>query len=236
MTVSMQGPGELSATVVERHRSEQTFLLTAGSDTIAVRTPLVGDHHVYNCLSAAAIGLLAGIDLPTVVRGLESVKSMPGRMERLECGQGFGAFVDNAHTPEALSTTLRALRRVTPGRLVCVFGAPGNRNHDARPLLGRAAERNADLLVITSDDPGTEPALQIAHDILDGCRQPGAPHILPDRARAIQWALHQAEDGDTVLIAGKGCDTGQQIGDQVHPFDDREAARYCLYQLAGTQN
>lgn len=234
MTVSMAGEGELTATVVERHKSEQTFLLTAGADTIAVRTPLVGDHHVYQCLSAAAAGLLGGIDLPTIVRGIESVKTMPGRMERIECGQPFGTFVDAARTPEALSTTLRALRRVTTSRLICVFGAPGGRDEQLRPLLGSAAERNSDLMVITSDNPASEPPLQIAHDILDGCRRPGSPHILPERARAIQWALHEAEEGDTVLIAGKGCDKGQRIGDQVYPFDDREVARYCLHQLGET--
>jgi UDP-N-acetylmuramoyl-L-alanyl-D-glutamate--2,6-diaminopimelate ligase len=117
--------------------------------------------------------------------------------------------------------------------LICVFGAPGGRNQEIRPLLGRAAERHADLLIITSDNPAGEAPLEIAHDILDGCSRPGAPHILPDRARAIQWALHEAREGDTVLIAGKGCDNGQQIGDCVYPFDDREATRYCLYQLVG---
>ncbi len=200
-----------------------------------MHTHLIGVRHVYNCLSAAAVGLVTGIDLPTVVRGLESVASMPGRMERIECGQDFGTFVDLAQTPDSFATSLRTLRAVTSGRLICVFGAPGERHLEKRPLLGRVAERYADVIVITSDNPGHEKPLQIAHDILDGCRRPGAPYVVPDRAKAIQWAVREAVAGDTVLIAGKGCDNGQRIGERVHPFDDREAARYCLYQLAASQ-
>ncbi len=228
ITVAHDGPGELTATIIERHKSEQMFLLTAGSETIPVRTRLIGDHQVYNFLGAAAVGLVAGIDLETVVKGLESVAQMPGRLERIECGQEFGTFVDMARTPESLSVSLRTLKNVTSGRLICVFGAPGGRNRDMRPLLGQVAERYADLLVITSDNPAMEKPLEIAHDIFDGCRRPGAPHVVPDRAKAIQWALSEAKPGDTVLVAGKGCEPGQHVGCHVYPFDDRETVRYCL--------
>ena len=128
LTVGQAQPAELTATVIERFTSEQTFLLTAGERSVPVRTQMIGDHHVSNCLVAAAVGLAYGIDLATVVRGLESVTAVSGRLERIECGQPFGVFVDYAHTPDALATVLDALRDVTPGRLTCVFGAGGDRD------------------------------------------------------------------------------------------------------------
>ena len=101
---------------------------------------MIGRHHVYNCLTAAAVGLAYGIDLPTVVRGLEAVECVPGRLQRIECGQPFGVFVDFAHTPDALTGCLQTLRQVTAGRVICVFGAGGDRDRQKRPLMGRAVE------------------------------------------------------------------------------------------------
>src|SRR5262249_3290902 len=154
-------------------------------------------------LSAAAVGLLLGIDLRTIVRGLELVDHVPGRLERIECGQRFSTFIDSAHTADALAASLKALRQVTRGRLICVYGAEGGARKDERPLLGRAVERCADLGIITTDRPGDEPPHEIAHDIIDGYSRAAKAHPLPDRARAIEYALSQAGPGDTVLIAGK---------------------------------
>jgi UDP-N-acetylmuramoyl-L-alanyl-D-glutamate--2,6-diaminopimelate ligase len=231
LTFGMDNEANLTAAVVEQHRSEQTFLMTAGRDSTAVRTPLVGDHFTADCLAALAVGLALGVDLHTAVRGLESVRSIPGRLERLECGQPFGAFIDAARTPDALTSTLRALRSVTPGRLLCVFGAEGERNRAARPLLGRAVERYADWGVVTSDNPRREAPLQIAHDILDGYRCPASAHILPDRKEAIQYALNKARAGDTVLIAGKGTESFQLIGGKRRAWSDREVALRWLYDV-----
>ena len=233
MTIGLHGDAELTATVVERFASEQTFLLHAGDETIPVRTHVVGDQHVYNCLAAAAVGLVMGVDLPTVVRGLESVTAVPGRLERIECGQPFGVFVDYARTPDALAASLRSLRQVTQGRLICVFGAKGDDGGETRPALGRVVERSADREVITSDNPGHEEPLQIAHDILDGYRQPGRPHILPDRSAAIGWALSQARPGDCVLIAGKGHENYQMIGTRYLSFSDGAVVRNWLREQDG---
>ena len=141
LTVGIRTAAEITATPIEEFLSEQTFLLTAGSETIPVRTRMIGRHHVYNCLTAAAVGLAYGIDLPTVVRGLEAVEYVPGRLERIECGQPFGVFVDFAHTPDALTGCLQTLRQVTAGRVICVFGAGGDRDRQKRPLMGRAVEQ-----------------------------------------------------------------------------------------------
>ena len=234
LTIGMHTAAELTATVIERHKSEQTFLLTAGNETVPVRTAMIGDHHVYNCLAAAAVGLVSGIDLPTVVRGIEAVEHVPGRLERLECGQPFGVYVDAARSPDTLAVALRSLRQVTDGRVLCVFGARGGTASEQRAQLGRVVEKSADLGIITSDDPYGEQPLAIAHDILDGYDRPAKAHILPDRARAIELALSRAEPGDAILIAGKGERETQAICDGPIWHDDREVARNWLYGVGAS--
>ncbi|NUQ63213.1 MAG: UDP-N-acetylmuramoyl-L-alanyl-D-glutamate--2,6-diaminopimelate ligase [Pirellulales bacterium] len=235
LTIGVRAAAEIMGTLVEQYVSEQTFLLTAGSDTIPVRTRMIGLHHVYNCLTAAAVGLTYGIDLATVVRGLEAVEHLPGRLERIECGQPFGVFVDFAHTPDALAGSLQTLREVVSGRLICVFGAGGDRDRHKRPLMGKAVEAGADLAIVTGDNPRSEDPEAIIADILAGCRFPDAVEVVPDRARAIQRALEEAQPGDCVLIAGKGHEKYQIIGSHRHPFDDVEVARQWLYRLGALQ-
>ena len=228
ITVGMHEGAQLQAQLVDRCPSEQTFLLMAGQETVPVRTLSVGDSFIYNCLSAAAVGLVMGLDLTAIVRGLESLERIPGRLERIECGQAFSVFVDQAQTPVTLAAALHALRQVTAGRLLCVYGATTWQDGQQRAALGHVAERGADVGVITSNNPGHEAPLQIAHDILDGFKDPGRAHIIPDRAKAIQWALGEARPGDTVLIAGKGDQLYQTIGQRPMRFDDREVARRWL--------
>ncbi|NLF70806.1 MAG: UDP-N-acetylmuramoyl-L-alanyl-D-glutamate--2,6-diaminopimelate ligase [Candidatus Anammoximicrobium sp.] len=230
LTVGMHAPAELTATVVERHPCEQTFLLTAGDETAAVQTRMFGDHHVYNCLGAAAVGLLMGLDLTTVARGLEAVTMIPGRLEPVVAGQPFGVYIDAAHSPDALSVALRSLRQVTSGRVICVYGAAAHGDPSQRPLLGRVAERMAHLGVITSDRARGQEPLQIVHDILDGYDRPARAHVLPGRVEAIRWALSQARPGDAVLIAGKGGQPSQAVRSQPGA-DDRLVARQWLYEV-----
>lgn len=231
ITVSIDGPGEVVATIVESCASEQTFLLSVESETVAVRTRLIGAHNVSNCLLAAAVGLTYGLDLRTVARGLEAVESVPGRLERLECGQPFSVFVDFAHTPDALAAVLDTLRPLTRGRLICVFGAGGDRDRAKRPLMGRAVELRADLAVLTTDNPRREDPEHIARQILQGFRDSEAVVQILDRAQAIGWALREARAGDCVLIAGKGHEQWQELGTERLPFDDRDVAREYLWSL-----
>ncbi|MBN1911850.1 MAG: UDP-N-acetylmuramoyl-L-alanyl-D-glutamate--2,6-diaminopimelate ligase [Pirellulales bacterium] len=230
LTVAIRSAAEITATPVEHHQSEQTFLLTAGSDTVPVRTRMIGTHHIYNCLEAAAVGLAYGLDLPTVVRGLEAVEYIPGRLQRIECGQPFGVFVDYAHTPDALEGCLQTLRDVTSGRVICVFGAGGDRDRQKRPLMGRAAERGCDLAVLTNDNPRNEDPRAIVGDLLEGFQRPADAQVLLDRAEAIHYALSVARPGDCVLIAGKGHETHQTIGNERIPLDDHELATTWLYE------
>lgn len=229
LTVGIHSNAEITAMPLEQFPSEQTFLLTAGSETTPVRTQMIGTHHIYNCLTAAAVGLAYGIDLTTVVRGLEAVDYVPGRLQRVECGQPFSVFVDYAHTPDALTCCLQSLRKVTVGRLICVFGAGGDRDREKRPLMGRAVDAVADLAVLTSDNPRNEDPQAIIDQILEGFRQPSEARVVIDRVEAIHWALAHARPGDCVLIAGKGHEDYQIVGDQHIPLDDREIAQTWLY-------
>jgi UDP-N-acetylmuramoyl-L-alanyl-D-glutamate--2,6-diaminopimelate ligase len=230
LTIGIRSMAEITGEMVERFASEQTFMLCAGSEAVPVTTKMIGTHHVYNCLMAAAVGLAYGIELDTIVRGLESLERVPGRLERIECGQPFGVFVDYAHTPDALTNALETLREVITGRLICVFGAGGDRDRLKRPLMAQAVESLADVAVITNDNPRSEDPNVILRELLDGCNRPTEMEVIPDRAKAIHWALAQAQPGDCVLIAGKGHEKYQIIGDQRYYFDDCDVARRWLYE------
>ncbi len=229
LTVGMNEMAEVSATIIEQRINEQTFLLTVGDDTVTVRSHLIGTHNILNSLVAVAVGLGYGIDLNTMARGLEDVRVMPGRLERLECGQPYGVFVDYAHTPDALSNCLDTLRPLTKGRLICVFGAGGDRDKLKRPLMGRVVDAKSDLAIVTSDNPRGEPAGVIANEILAGFRPHKKGKVILDRAAAIEWALSEARPGDCVLIAGKGHENYQIIGNKRIPFDDRDVVRSALW-------
>lgn len=228
LTVAMEGQAEITATPLNESAAEQTFLLAVGSESVPVRTPLIGRHNISNCLVASALGVAYGIDLATIARGLEAVQSVPGRLQPIECGQPFHVFVDYAHTADALSVCLDTLRANIRGRLICVFGAGGDRDRTKRPAMGRAVAARSDLAVVTSDNPRSEDPNQIAEQILRGFRSHAEVVTIPDRATAIHWALSQAGEGDCVLIAGKGHETSQWIGQEHYHFDDREVARDWL--------
>lgn len=233
LTFGMRNPAELTARVIERLASEQTFLLSAGNETVPVRTSIIGDQHVQNCLAAASVGLVLGHDLTTVARGLERVERIPGRMERLECGQPFSVFVDAARNSDQLAANLRAARQVAHGRVICVCGADSNQDRDHRPLMGRAIERGAEIGVVTSEPLDGQSPLELTHQVLDGYDRPGKARVIPSRKRAIVWALEQARPGDAVLITGPSREwTGHQ--DQEHT--DREVAKGWLHQVGAKRS
>lgn len=228
ITYGIDEPADISATILEQHPGEQSFLITAGSESAAVRTRMIGNQHVYNCLAATAVGVVVGLDLTTIVRGLEAVEYVPGRMQRVEVGQDFQTYVDYARTADALTLCLNTVRRYTSGRVICVYGAPGDAPPSERPRLGRAAERFADVNIITSNNPGWDRPLDLANDTLDGYRRPAKALIAPDRKRAIEWAIQQAEPGDAVVIAGKGHEDFQLIRNKRLAFDDVAVAKQAI--------
>jgi UDP-N-acetylmuramoyl-L-alanyl-D-glutamate--2,6-diaminopimelate ligase len=159
------------------------------------------------------------------VRGVGELSGVPGRMERVDVGQPFLAVVDYAHTPDAVATLLSAVRQVTTGRVIVVLGCGGDRDRGKRPLMGRAAAAGADLAILTSDNPRSEDPLAILAEM--AAEAPEAI-VEPDRRVAIELAAARARPGDTVVVAGKGHETGQEINGVVTHFDDREVLREAL--------
>jgi UDP-N-acetylmuramoyl-L-alanyl-D-glutamate--2,6-diaminopimelate ligase len=194
------------------------------------RSRLVGSFNVENVLAAAAVSRLLGVPDQAVVRGISLVSGVPGRFEAVDEGQPFSVIVDYAHKPGALEAVLRTARELTNGgRLICVFGAGGDRDRGKRPIMGQVATELADLTIVTSDNPRSEDPLAIIDEILGGVVGPA--EVEADRRAAITAALAEAREGDVVVIAGKGAEQGQEFADRKIPFDDREVAREELRRL-----
>ncbi len=194
--------------------------------------PLPGDFNVANALAAVAGAAEAGYDPAALVAGMAAGPGVPGRLERVEAGQDFVVVVDYAHKPDAVESALRTLRPLAEGRLIVVIGAGGDRDPGKRPLMGEIAGRLSDVLVVTDDNPRTEDPAAIRAAVLEGTRGTAAEVLeVGDRRRAIREAVARARPGDIVLVAGKGHETGQEVGDVVHPFDDRTVAREELGAL-----
>ena len=203
---------------------------------VAVRTPLPGDFNVENALAAIAACHLLGVPAAAAAGALADAGRVPGRFEPVDEGQPFSVVVDYAHTPASLENALRAARRLTAGRVIVVFGCGGDRDREKRPLMGDVAARLANTCVVTSDNPRSEEPGAIIAEILTGIPHEvhvrGEIEVEPDRGAAIALALGTAEAGDTVLIAGKGHEQGQEFeGGRKIPFDDRAVAREELRLL-----
>jgi UDP-N-acetylmuramoyl-L-alanyl-D-glutamate--2,6-diaminopimelate ligase len=208
-------------------------VVAPGGRRFRTRVPLPGDFNVANALCAIALAGEAGFDPESVAEGIAGSTGVPGRMERIDAGQEFLAVVDYAHKPDALDAVLRALRPQTEGRLIVVVGAGGDRDTGKRPVMGRIAAELADVVVVTDDNPRTEDPAAIRAAVLGGAREHVAEVLeIGDRRAAIRHAIALAGAGDTVLVAGKGHETGQETGagaDRVvHPFDDRDEVRAAL--------
>jgi len=195
--------------------------------------PLVGDFNVANALLVLAYLLAADVELERACDALSQVSAPPGRMQRVVANNGPAVYIDYAHTPGAIEVALRALRSHTRGRVYCVFGCGGDRDSGKRPLMGRAAERLADAVVITNDNPRSEKPENIIAEILAGLASAASATVIEDRGAAIVWAIADARENDVVLIAGKGHENYQIIGDQRLDFSDYGAATGNLAALAG---
>jgi UDP-N-acetylmuramoyl-L-alanyl-D-glutamate--2,6-diaminopimelate ligase len=190
---------------------------------------LRGRFNVENVLGAVAAARLLGVEDDAIRRGVEHVAGVPGRFEAVDEGQPFAVLVDYAHTPEALENVLGEARAITAGRLLCVFGCGGDRDRGKRPQMGRIASELADLAIVTSDNPRSEEPDSIIGEIVAGAA--GDVEVEPDRREAIARAIDAAQEGDVVVIAGKGHEQGQQFADRTVPFDDRDVAREALRRL-----
>ncbi len=212
-----------------RNGFAQTLRLEHGGRSFRARLPLVGEFQVENALVAAGLAIATGGDPAAVFAALEHLTGAQGRLELVGTSRGAPIFVDYAHKPDALAKALDALRSYTAGRLVVVFGAGGDRDRGKRPLMGAVAAAKADRVIVTDDNPRSENAAEIRAAIIAAA--PGATEI-GDRHEAIRSAIAGLGAGDVLLIAGKGHETGQIIGDRVVPFSDHEAVAAALKELA----
>jgi UDP-N-acetylmuramoyl-L-alanyl-D-glutamate--2,6-diaminopimelate ligase len=209
------------------------FRLLAPGGEALVELPLPGQFNVANALCAIGCATSVGIELAIAVEALARVERVPGRFEPVDAGQPFAVIVDYAHTPDSLENVLAAARPLTEGRLICVFGAGGDRDRDKRPLMGEIASRLADIAFVTSDNPRNEDPAAIIEEIRAGMGEGTAEaEFEVDRRVAIAAAFAVAREGDTVVIAGKGHEQGQEFerGRKI-PFDDRDVAREELERL-----
>jgi UDP-N-acetylmuramoyl-L-alanyl-D-glutamate--2,6-diaminopimelate ligase len=237
VTTGTAADADWQATEVEASLDGAAFRLRSVAGSRPVRLRLAGHFNVANALGALAAADAVGIDLDTAVAGLETLTGVPGRFERVDAGQPFTVLVDYAHTPDSLDNVLRAARAATDGRVIVVFGCGGDRDRAKRPLMGEIAGRLADLAVVTSDNPRSEPPEAIVDQVAEGVARtagPGGFLVEVDRRAAIRAALSLAGPGDAVLLAGKGHEQGQEFaGGRKLPFDDRLVAAEELRALSG---
>lgn len=205
------------------------FRIQTPSGDMNIESPLVGRYNIYNILSAAAVGFSLGISAGDIRSGISRVKEIPGRFEKI-AGPGFTAVVDYAHTHDALDRLLHNARQLCRGRLITIFGCGGDRDRGKRPLMGKVSAALSDRVIVTSDNPRTEDAEKIIDDILAGIKEPrpGQVEAIPDRRRAIQEGISMAREGDMVVVAGKGHEDYQILGEKKIPFDDREEIRQAF--------
>ncbi|WP_121746550.1 UDP-N-acetylmuramoyl-L-alanyl-D-glutamate--2,6-diaminopimelate ligase [Streptomyces sp. E2N166] len=241
VTYSAEGhpDADWRADEVEVGPLDSTFtVLGPKGERIAAKSPLAGPFNVANTLAAIVALAAAGLDPQTAADGVAAVPGVPGRLERVDEGQPYFAVVDYAHKTDAVESVLRALRKVTEGKLHAVLGCGGDRDTTKRETMGAAVARFADTAVLTSDNPRSEDPLAILATMLQGAasvpaHERGEVQVFEDRAAAIAAAVARAEPGDTVLVAGKGHEQGQDIAGVVRPFDDRQVLREAIQKTQG---
>jgi UDP-N-acetylmuramoyl-L-alanyl-D-glutamate--2,6-diaminopimelate ligase len=228
--------GEFHAGNVEITLHGTKLEIITPTTRIPIFSPLIGHVNVINILAAAAAAYARNCSADAIAKGVESLDRVPGRFERVDCNQPFTVVVDYAHTPDALNNVTALARNFVrhpgqKGRVITVFGCGGDRDRSKRPLMGEAAGRGSDLVVLTSDNPRSEDPLSIINDALVGLQRSGTKYKTePDRKAAIALAIHEAKAGDIVLLAGKGHEKVQVLHDGSIPFDDAQVAREALLE------
>jgi UDP-N-acetylmuramoyl-L-alanyl-D-glutamate--2,6-diaminopimelate ligase len=229
--------GDFHAANVDLQQDGSKFELVTPAGRRKMHTALIGGINVYNTLAAAAATFACGCSPEQIADAVQLFKQVPGRFEKVDCGQPFAVIVDYAHTDDALRNLTRIAgefvgRGKGNGRVITVFGCGGDRDRTKRPLMGQAAGEGSSFVVLTSDNPRCEDPAQIIADALPGLKKTNARYTVePDRAKAIRLALSEAQPGDMVLIAGKGHEKTQTTREGVFPFDDVQVARQALEQL-----
>ena len=229
LTVGVKQEANVVGRVLQRSNCDQVFTITAGSESVVIRTSMIGDQHVYNCLSAAAVGLTLNISLQTIAKGIESAGQIPGRMQRVECGQSFGVWVDSATSATQLANALRTLRQVVSGKIWCLCSVEDGQSKLQRRTMGEVVEKAAGQAIITrtSADPMVD--YEPIHQVLDGFEKPESAQVVPNRFKAIEWVLSRAQPGDAVLISGCGERPFALVGENKWTIADTDVCEAWLY-------
>lgn len=210
------------------------FLAVTPIGDFKINTKLVGEFNVYNILAAISIAINLGISIDGIQSGIEIMKNIPGRFEKIDEGQPFYVIIDYAHTPGGIESLIKTVRKISTGKIISLFGCGGDRDEAKRPIMGAISGGLSDYVIITTDNPRSEKEEEIADQIEEGVLKTKAKDsyiIELDRRKAIETALEIAKEGDAVLIMGKGHETYQQFSDFSIPFDDREVARQLLREI-----
>ncbi|MBM7692365.1 UDP-N-acetylmuramoyl-L-alanyl-D-glutamate--2,6-diaminopimelate ligase [Peribacillus deserti] len=227
LTYGIDEAADVMAKNVAISSSGTRFTLTALGESTEVKLKMAGKFSVYNTLAAIAAGLCAGLDIPSMLTSLEAVKGVSGRFELVDEGQDFAVIVDYAHTPDSLENVIRTVKEFAEQRVFVVVGCGGDRDKTKRPLMAQIACELATNPIFTADNPRSEDPLEIIKDMEEGVK--GLDYtVIPDRKQAIEHAISEAKSGDVIIIAGKGHETYQIVGDKIHDFDDRLVAREFL--------
>ena len=194
-----------------------------------IHLPIPGGFSVYNALAALSAGVCLGLKLADMARVIRTVKGVKGRVEIVPVPRAFTVIIDYAHSPHALENILVTARDVTAGRLICLFGCGGDRDRTKRPIMGAVAQELADIVVVTSDNPRSEPPEAIIGDILSGMEpDEGDVYVQTDRAKAIAWCMKQGKPGDVIVLAGKGHEVTQEVDGVFYPMDERKIVAECF--------
>lgn len=240
LTYAVDREADVKATDVQVAGRGSSFTALTSRGSFQVRTAMPGVFNVYNTLAAIAVALSQGVAVEDIREGIQAVEQVTGRMERVGGGQPFGVMIDFAHTPNSLRSALEAARGMTSGRIIVVFGCAGLRDREKRPEMGEIAGRLADGIVITAEDPRTEDLREIMGQIAAGAEKTGGREgvdywLVDDRGEAIQFAMDMAEDGDLVLVTGKGHERSMCFGTTEHPWSDHDAVQKALHKRRSRQ-
>jgi UDP-N-acetylmuramoyl-L-alanyl-D-glutamate--2,6-diaminopimelate ligase len=232
-TYGLDRPADLRASALRLSLEGSRFTATTPVGVVEIHSPLLGRFNVSNLLGALGASLALGIPLDVAAAGLASLPGVPGRLERVNAGQDFVVIVDYAHTDDALKNLLETVRDLGPKRVITIFGCGGDRDRTKRPLMGAVASRLSDTVIVTSDNPRSEPPEAIIEEVRRGMPAGRGAEVLSvvDRREAIARALEMAHSGAAVVIAGKGHETSQTLRDRTVPFDDRQVVRDILRPL-----
>ena len=236
VTFGIDNSADFRADGVEVLATMTRFNLRTGAETLPVKLNLLGRHNVYNALAAITAAVAGGLSVGAAVDGVQALANVPGRLERVDLGQEYTVFVDYAHTGAALENVLSSLKLMPHARIITVFGCGGDRDRTKRAPMGQVSCALSDIAIVTSDNPRSEDPAQIFSDIEKGIAGKFANYeIIPDRKTAIRKAVSQAKKGDIVLIAGKGHETYQVLGDRTIHFSDAEEAASAIKAVGGPE-